>query len=75
MQTKRRVPILTPDRMKCKTNTERRESEEHYTMTGTSNPSAPKETKPECSQEGLGGAGALAKRCEETIHWKRPRCW
>lgn len=61
MQTKRRVPILTSDRMKCKTDTERRDSEEHYTMTGTSNPSVPKEIKPECSREGLGEAGAPAK--------------
>ena len=61
MGTKRRVTTLRSDRMKCKTNTERRDNEEHYTMTGTSNQSVLKEIKSEYSREGLDEAEALAK--------------
>ena len=53
MGTKGRITILTSDRMKCKTNTERRDNEEHYTMTGRSNQSVLKEIKSEYSREGL----------------------
>ena len=63
------------DRIMCKTNPERRDGEEHCTAAGRADQSILKEIKPEHSREGLDEAEALAKRCEETVHWKRPRCW
>ena len=49
------------DRIKCKTNPERRDGEEHCTAAGRADQSILKEIKPEHSREGLDEAEALAK--------------